>query len=129
METRATTTNRQAKEKVAKISLCDLKAGADAIQLPTQFAELLSENLSNCNVLHLKNAGYTEHFDGQRWVKMASIEVAAIVSTWAEKFKEYFDLLGEKHGDAWLKSFEALYASNVIDKFNDRHSNSNSTCM
>lgn len=108
--------NRQAKEKVGNISICDLKSSADAVELPAQFAKLLSENLSNCNVVHPKNAGYFEYFDGATWVKQHTAEVDTFVSVWRDKVKECFDLLVERHGGAWLNSFEAMYAANVIGK-------------
>lgn len=113
--------NRRAKEKVGNIAICDLKASADAAELPAQFARLLSENLSNCNILHPKNAGYFEYFDGATWVKNRTQDVETIVSVWEDKVKECFKLLEERHGDAWLQSFQALYAANVIGKFRSRH--------
>lgn len=113
--------NRQAKEKVRNISICDLKSSGDAVDLPAQFAQLLSENLSNCNVVHPKNAGYFEYFDGTTWVKKSTADVDTFVSVWRDKVKECFDLLGERHGDAWLGSFQASYAAIVIGKFKRRH--------
>lgn len=108
--------NRKAKAKVGRISMCNLRASGAAVELPTQFAELLTQNMSNCNVLHPKNAGYFEYFNGTTWVKKATVEAETFVSVWAGKVKECFDLLGERHGDAWLNSYEAMYASIVIGK-------------
>jgi len=47
--------------------------------------------------------------------------VDTFVSVWRDKVKECFDLLVERHGDAWLNSFEAMYAANVIGKLKRRH--------
>lgn len=114
--------NRKDSEKVGTIAICNLKAAADAVQLPAQFAQLLSENLSNCNnIVHPKNAGYFEYFNGAMWVKKTTADVKTFVSVWEDKIKESFDLLGERHGDAWKESFQALYAANVIGKFKHRH--------
>jgi len=77
-------------------------------------------------VLHPKNAGYFEYFDGTRWVKKANVNVYEITSVWQDKVKECFDLLGERHGDAWLKSFQALFAANVIQKLKNRFVHSKS---
>lgn len=113
--------NKIAKEKVGRISICDLRASAAAVELPAEFAKLLMENVSNCNVLHGKNAGYFEYFDGSMWVKQANNEVDTLLSTWANKIKECFQLLGERHGADFLDSYEADFALNVMVKFKYRH--------
>lgn len=113
--------NKQAKEEVERMLILDRKAHADAVELPVKFAELLSQNLSNCNVLHSKHAGYFKYFDGIMWVTKINPQVYEIISVWENKVQECFDLLGERHGDNWLGSFEAVFASNVIAKFKCRH--------